>query len=793
MCRSEIKNTRQIRPWIRFHGLLLFLVAHDILETSKIYFVRWCFTLFNPDVPIQTASDDVLGRHSFAEQLARAMISYNSPEAFTIGLYGPWGSGKTSVINLLEEELNEQSNDCIVVRFNPWLCSTPDQMISQFFEQLKSDVRMLESKQGTPEAMRNFVEVSKNICEAVGKYADALKWARVIPGLNALGTIFEALGTGTEIYQKIVGDADTPKSLQDHKNRIHRILEEQKQKIIVIIDDLDRLSSDEIVAVFQLVKSLADFPYMIYLLAFDRDIVVKALADVQKGDGQAYLEKIVQMPFELPQASDWDIQQIFYGRLKRILPDFPNGSRENVHFIELFQEGIQPFISCIRDITRYFNTFSLKYAMLRDEIDSLDLIAVTCLQVFQPKVYTQLPFYKDDLCGDMTSWPGVRENESRREKIVYDELMRNVLDNKELATEYLLKSLFPRLTLNLRNIMTPRRYNSAQDRFFHHSISAKECFDRYFTLSLEKDALPAGRIRYMIVEADQESFKQDIYSALEHQKIDRLLREIRAYCTKKINDEDSFSGDRAKELIQWLAIVWDSIKKEKRVNLMEIPRGWQLNWIVNNLLDWIDVGERYGVLKDIFKNSDINLSTISELLSNFERQHKRFGFEESNQVSPKLELQDLLELEKIFAKRVLTALDSAALFDEEHVFSIVYMVEKIVESDSILQVKMQEIIDKHMQNDVFLSEFVAAHTLDDDNTPGAQKSEVERIQMFLNIDITAQQLECYLRSAEANQLGVLWRRKVAVFLMEVKLRKNNTDGPITENMIDKELNDLMVH
>ena len=68
--------------------------------------------------------------------------------------------------------------------------------------------------------------------------------------------------------------------------QIIKKLKDEKIKIIVSIDDIDRLSDEEIVAVFQLVKSLADFPNTIYVLAFDYDVVVRALGKVQHGDGK---------------------------------------------------------------------------------------------------------------------------------------------------------------------------------------------------------------------------------------------------------------------------------------------------------------------------------------------------------------------------------------------------------------------------------------------------------------------------------------------------------------------------
>lgn len=88
-----------------------------------------------------------------------------------------------------------------------------------------------------------------------------------------------------------------------------------------MIDDVDRLSNEEIISVFQLVKTIADFPYAVYLLAFDCEIIINALREVQKGDGAEYLEKIVQVPFELPEPESEDVHRIFKERLESIIDD----------------------------------------------------------------------------------------------------------------------------------------------------------------------------------------------------------------------------------------------------------------------------------------------------------------------------------------------------------------------------------------------------------------------------------------------------------------------------------------
>ena len=91
--------------------------------------------MFRADQPIDTYKEDLLGRHSFAKELAKAILSYKQNDSISIGLFGKWGSGKTSLINMTLEEIKSISaqNKPFVIKFNPWNFSDQNQLIQQFF------------------------------------------------------------------------------------------------------------------------------------------------------------------------------------------------------------------------------------------------------------------------------------------------------------------------------------------------------------------------------------------------------------------------------------------------------------------------------------------------------------------------------------------------------------------------------------------------------------------------------------------------------------------------------------
>lgn len=279
--------------------------------------------MISPDLPITKSSEDRLSRESFAASLADVMLQTTFPTSFTVGLYGAWGSGKTSLLNMIIEQVERRNADIVILRFNPWLCSDPKQLITQFFKQLAGAIKIKRSKRDT--VYRLFVE-----------YADLLDAVNLIPHAGpAIAAIGKALITKARNYMQQENN-----DMQQQKDKIIRAMTKSNMKIIISIDDIDRLSEEEIIAVFQLVKALGDFPNAVYLLAFDYDVVVRALTEVQHGSGREYLEKVIQVPFEIPTPNMNSIHEALFSKLNVILKNIPESRWSKAAWAELFQYGI---------------------------------------------------------------------------------------------------------------------------------------------------------------------------------------------------------------------------------------------------------------------------------------------------------------------------------------------------------------------------------------------------------------------------------------------------------------------
>ena len=615
--------------------------------------------MLSPDLPIAKLEEDGLNRGSFAESLAKTLVQYSFPSSLTIGLYGEWGSGKTSLLNMVFENVERIDDSVVVLRFNPWLCSDPKQLVTQFFKQMATAIKL--KKRAADKAW-----------ELIDQYADILGATSVIPVAGEIVAAF------TKVLTKKAEEETKERTndLQESKNQIIKKLRDEKIKIIVSIDDIDRLSEEEIVAVFQLVKSLADFPNTIYVLAFDYDVVVRALGKVQHGDGKEYLEKIVQVPFEIPAPNIDDIHEALFSKLNRILGDIPEEDWDKETWFELFQQGIKNYIRSIRDVIRYTNVFSLKYELLKNETSAADLLGLTCLQVFEPTVYSKLPSYKDILCGERRSFSHERQKET--EEKVERAINRIAPDDGSVtdleATKNILGTLFPGIKTNMGWSYGVGRGYSRRDSLIRNSIAAPECFDRYFALTLENGAIPTATVRRMVFESSESELAEETMQIYREGKIVRLLEAIEVYAGA--GDGRSIDAERAAIIIKVLSCNWSSFEVEDE-GFFAVPFAWRLLYCVDPLLKRMDSEARASLMCSIFENEKVQVSTVALLLQDFENQLGRCAENARESADAVLPLDAVLKLEAIFKERAVKAIDSKVVLRQYHGLRFLWLLEQI--------------------------------------------------------------------------------------------------------------------
>jgi len=450
--------------------------------------------MFKPDQPIERVKDDLLGTGPFARALGEAVLKYTSKESMVIALYGPWGSGKTSIVNMALEHIGniskEETDKPIIMRFNPWNFSEQNQLILQFFGQLSNLLNR-------PDWAGDFKKAGKRL----KLYADCLRPLAIIPipvvG-QAAATIASSLDKIGDTYQK-VGKSKS-EDLASLKNELANILRKQHRKIIVVIDDIDRLNLVEIRQIFQLVKCLGDFPNTVYLLAFDKGVVTGALKGEQGDLGEKYLEKVVQVPFEIPLADRQEIERLLFSQLDQLIGDIPEERWEQVYWGNIYHSGLKYFFNSIRDVTRYINSLRLSFEMVKGEVNAIDFLAITGLQVFLPDIYAGIRDNKDIFAGASRDRGGQTQRDEERKRC--DDILNKGTTVEQDQLRDFMKRLFPRLEA----VYGGANYGSNWLDNWRKAgrICSPDIFDTFFRLSLPKNEISQKEILRILSTAKDE-------------------------------------------------------------------------------------------------------------------------------------------------------------------------------------------------------------------------------------------------------------------------------------------------
>lgn len=321
------------------------------------------------DNPITRPEEDALGRAKPARSFAAQVLSPDSTEGVVVGVLGPWGSGKTSFVNLARGHLKDSG--VTILEFNPWMFSGADQLVQAFFVELSAQLKI----------RAGLAEIGK-LLEDYGETFSGLGW------LPLVGPWVERGRAATKAVSKLL--QRRKEGIGGRRSKVQKSLALLEKPILVVLDDIDRLTTSEIRDVFKLVRLTANFPNVIYLLAFDRLRVEQALGE-QGIPGRDYLEKILQIGIDLPAVpADVLNSQIFKSidaTLAKI--EDPGWFDQNV-WPDVFMEIIRPLIRNMRDVRRYVAAIHGTVRDLGGQVALVDVLALEAIRVFLPDVFRSM-------------------------------------------------------------------------------------------------------------------------------------------------------------------------------------------------------------------------------------------------------------------------------------------------------------------------------------------------------------------------------------------------------------------
>ncbi|MGC6360194.1 KAP family P-loop NTPase fold protein, partial [Bisgaard Taxon 45] len=319
------------------------------------------------DTPIKNTDKDLLDRTSSAEAFAKHIFSFDYQEGLVVGICGEWGSGKTSYINLMRPILQKNS---IVIDFNPWMFSDAHNLVALFFKEMGSQLKGYQDNSKLANNLENFGN-----------------WLSKLKAIPHWGEFFKILGSLISLCGKIKKEAN---SLQNQRNKLIMELQKVKKPITVILDDIDRLSGNELESILKLVRVTGNFPNIIYLLSFDRERVANTLETskfVSEGEGHIYLEKIIQVPFDIPKISSQLLENHLFSSLNSILSDV---QLDQNRWSDAYWDIIKPTIKNVRDIRRYVSSLSHTFQYVGKFIDTVDFLLIELIRIFYPQKFKEI-------------------------------------------------------------------------------------------------------------------------------------------------------------------------------------------------------------------------------------------------------------------------------------------------------------------------------------------------------------------------------------------------------------------
>ena len=618
--------------------------------------------MFKDNCPISSLDEDKLNRRNFAESLANAIKSYKNPNCLTISLMGKWGSGKTSIINMVTNYWNNESeSENIIIHFDPWYFSNKDNLLFQFFDILSN----FNNKEFTD-------TVNTDNLKKLGKSLINMTSFNLNFGLGSIN-----------INPEINNTLNDEETLLDLKNKISKDFENfknSKKKVIIIIDNIDRLSDKEVQQILMLVKSLADFPHVIYILSFDKDAVLGSLKNLNIYSPELFLEKIIQIPIVVPEIRKFQLNNLIESNLEDFYKKYHNNKDTlNDDFLDICSD-LSMFINNLRDLYRYINIITFYFSTFKDDVNINDFMLILAVQLFEYKIYNEIKSNPDlfIVSYENQTKDNIEDNKNKIREIIK---LNTKLSEKDLYK--ILLKLFPRIEMYYRNIDLESYYTEWE---YNLRICTTKYFYNYFTLSLDNKDISIKSFYELCKLTDVEKISKRFLEYDNNNQTKELLKMI-------INRMRDIQKENAHYFINSLINIGDQLYISPSLLL---DKRTYLSRILDDLLKKYENNtERYKVLKEAIENSKNSLYTAIEILSDQDFIYNKFNYDNNRKdISEALiDEKDLEQLEEIMVSKIKQWDKTDKLWDSLDLDHILYSWE-FWDSETDVKERVKEFISK---------------------------------------------------------------------------------------------------
>lgn len=714
------------------------------------------------DHPITMPDQDRLGYSHFAESLAKSICSMVPIDGITMSIYGPWGSGKSTVLNLIKHYLKSYDKPPAIVHFNPWWFSGQEDLTRRFFSQFISAIggrRLKGLKEKFSKYSASFAEIP--LIEAIPILKDAKAIAKFMSDISK----------------------STNEDVAKLKEEISEILREKGNKYLIVIDDIDRLTAEEMRSLFRLIKAVADFPNVIYLLAFDKNIVAKSLEGVQGTSGLSYLEKIVQVAFDLPNPSKSDIMALFTEKMDAIIQGVPNADKydhlfEKEHWSKLFLEGLFKLIKTPRDVIRIANLISVTYPEVAGEVNIADFISIESIHILCPSVYEFIRDNPDELTYSRMHSDSIESRQADAMKVFHDNWQKRISDSQRDPIIKMVNQLFPRSIINNRGQLVYSSYARGWRQKLRACLTDRHSM--YFRLSLDSGTVSNTLLRSIIELASLPGASQlvddkirsliDSYGGDGYSMVHKFLFEIQDYTSSEIPE------NAINSLVLGVLRHADAISATRRpITFFDIPTDLLAEQVVYQLLIRLPAEQRIAIVHEILKSDQ----TLGMMCSMFNREARLLAKppEDPNDFRPLFTRMEFDALKPMLISKIHRAAASGAIWNVPGLGLVLY-VWKIIEGVQAPRDWLGEIISTEAGLFDLLEQLtykVRSWTIGSNNVGEEKNLEIRFLAEFMNISEVQQRIQDSLTqdstSPKRQELAALFMKSVA----------KNCSGPQTRD------------
>lgn len=616
--------------------------------------------MISSDKPINDLQEDKLEREEFINNIFRIIKDNSNKDGIVLGVEGKWGSGKTSVLNILENKLLSENR--LVFKFNPWNFSTRKQLISDFFEQFSLFAG----------ARTNLKKELKNVSEKLKLISNILKPIGMIPGASPIINILEK---GVKVLSNSFSETSEQIDFESIKKGLEDYLNQLDQKIIVFIDDIDRIPDDEIREIFQLVKGVGNLTNVVYLLSYDKNVVVQALNKTQEKKGEEYLDKIIQLEFKLPKIKTEKIINIFFDEYIKCINESKEFGKNISLYREFYTSGLFNKIKSFRNIKKILNSiyFSLDYA--KQELFLPHFLALKILENFEYKIVEYIFFNKQEFIQTEGEIFRKIEDDEKAEKI--KKFLRDNVKSFSFEEIYnILRILFPQM---IKGKVENIGYNNSYK--LDNRISNERHFYKYFKYSLSEEEISNYEVKYLFSLSNIEELNREFERLISKNKITEFLNSMLEQQEKYLNNQNIKN------------IIISLIQNSKKIEDLYVYKGvfdlenneLKIIRIIYNFIRNLDI--KYKVYEELINELDVNYYLI--YLINYFEKNEVFTSE---------------ELEKLKNKIVKKIKDNLLLSEryENHLLEILYNMKKWNELEVI-----DKILDRYLKTDERLLKLIS--------------------------------------------------------------------------------------